>query len=82
MRAGWYLWQGATSASVGGGKVSATEVLGEEVRIPRLVVSAFDAGTGVRLWSFQRRFNLVPFESHVYFPWAPTYVELPGGKAR
>jgi len=70
----WYRWQGATTATVGGGKVFAVEVLGQGYQ-SYLALSAFDASSGRRLWSFKQRPDGGDFEGQAYFPWAPKYVD-------
>lgn len=70
----WPRWQGATSVSLGGGKVFAVEVRGENYQT-FLSLSAFDQSSGKRRWSFEQRPDGAGFEGLGYFPWAPTYVE-------
>ncbi|MFW6107848.1 MAG: PQQ-binding-like beta-propeller repeat protein, partial [bacterium] len=70
----WHRWQGAVTASCGGGRVFAVEVLRGGYPL-YLALSAFDAGSGKRLWSFEQGPDGVGFEGQAYFPWAPKYVD-------
>ncbi|MFO7899884.1 MAG: PQQ-binding-like beta-propeller repeat protein, partial [Planctomycetota bacterium] len=70
----WHRWQGATTASHGEGKVFAVEMLGSGYPLC-LALTAFDASSGERLWSFEQGPDGVGFEGQAYFPWAPKYVD-------
>jgi outer membrane protein assembly factor BamB len=68
----WYRWQGATTASVGGGRVYAVEIMGVSNQA-LLSLGAFDASSGKRVWSFDQTSDSGEFKGQAYFPWAPRY---------
>ena len=70
----WFRWAGATSASLGGGKVFGVEVMGQGYQI-FLALSAFNASNGKRLWSFVQTDDGGDFEAGAYFPWAPKFID-------
>ena len=77
-RALWPGWQGSVSVSVGGGKVFAPEYAANGSAALRSL-SAFNAATGSRLWSFRQGVGEGAFESEAYFPWAPKFADFADG---
>ncbi len=76
----WPAWPGGSSVSLGGGKVFALEHA-RDTRTQLLArsLAAFDAATGSRLWTIRQDAAGHGFEAGAFFPWAPKFVDLPGG---
>jgi outer membrane protein assembly factor BamB len=74
LAATWPRWRGAATATVGGGRVYALESMGAGYNIV-LALSAFDASSGKRRWSFTQDALAGDFSTGAYFPWAPKYVD-------
>jgi outer membrane protein assembly factor BamB len=70
----WPRWTGAATASLGGGKVYALEMMGAGYQIA-LALTAFDVSSGKRKWTFSQDTMGGDFETGAYFPWAPKYVD-------
>jgi outer membrane protein assembly factor BamB len=71
VKASWSRWAGATSASIGGGRVYATEARSHSL----LALGAFDASSGKRLWEIEQTLAGGDFTNEIFFPWAPRYFD-------